>query len=107
MWLADWIAAGAGEQIPTSTIVAAVIALVSSAIAAWLGSRGVLRSADAQREADFDRRIDERLTAAETRLDAMTAERDRYREMYHLLRLAVIGKGLDPDDLQPEKPRAK
>jgi hypothetical protein len=97
VWLTE--AAGAAPELPTSTILAGVIALVSAALAAWLGARGTLRTADVQREAAFDKRVDERLSRLEARLEEMTADRDKYRELYAQLRLDVIEHGLDPDRL--------
>ena len=102
MWLAfgALIAAESSpDQVPTSTIVAAGLALVSAITAAWLGARGTLRTADTQREANFDRRVDDRLSRLEARLEEMTADRDRYREQYAQLRLDVIAAGVDPDKL--------
>lgn len=102
MWLTfgGLITAQASQnQIPTSTIVVGVLALVSAVSTAWLGARGALRTADTQRETTFDKRVDDRLVRAETRLEEMTADRDRYREQYAQLRLDVIEAGLDPDKL--------
>lgn len=101
MWLTfGLIAAEASRnEIPTSTIVAGVLALISAVSAAWLGARGTLRTADNQRETAFDQRVDERLAKAEARLEEMTADRDRYREQYAQLRLDVREAGLDPDRL--------
>lgn len=107
MWLAAGIVMAADAppaEFPIATIIAAGIALVSAVAAAWLGARGTLRTADTQREAAFDKRVDERLVKAETRLEEVLAERDRYRECYVELRLAVIGRGLDPDKLVEEEP---
>jgi hypothetical protein len=101
-----WLAVGAliaadaaADQIPTSTIVAGVIALASAALAAWLGARGTLRTADTQREVAFDKRVDDALAAGVERLEVMTADRDRYRELYAQMRLDVREAGLDPDKL--------
>lgn len=99
MWLAGFAAgAAAVDQVPTSTYIAGTIALVSAALAAWLGARGTLRTADVQREQNFDKRIDERNAYLENRNQELEAELTRYREMYVQLRLEVMSAGLNPDE---------
>ncbi|MER5608325.1 hypothetical protein AB0F93_00015 [Micromonospora tulbaghiae] len=99
-------AEAAAGDVPTSTIVAGGLALASAALAAWLGSRGTLRTAEVQREQNFDKRIDsrneylERRNAElETKVEEITADRNKYREMYVQLRIDVRARGLDPDNL--------
>jgi hypothetical protein len=99
VWLADTVAAAAGDQVPTSTIVAGVVALASAALAAWLGARGTLRTADTAREVEFDKRVDGALVREQQQNESLRADRDKYRELYVELRIAVIGEGLDPDEI--------
>lgn len=117
MWLADWFTGAAGghmptpllavraqaveaaSDVPTSTIVAGVLAIASAGIAAWLSSRGMLRTATVQREANYDKRVDERNAHLEKRNEELYAELHRYRELYAQLRLDVRAHGLDPDKL--------
>lgn len=101
MWLAGISAgaAAAADQVPTSTYIAGLVALVSAALAAWLGARGTLRTADVQRETAFDRRQDDRNVYLENRNQELDAELTRYREMYVQLRLDVLAAGMNPDEL--------
>lgn len=95
MWLAVQAAAGAD---PT-TIVAGLLALASAVFVAVIGIRGTFKTADSARETAFDKRVDDALERAQQRLEAMTTDRDKYRELYAELRMAVRAKGYDPDDI--------
>ncbi|WLS48965.1 hypothetical protein Q3V37_17915 [Micromonospora profundi] len=52
-----------------------------------------------QREANFDRRVDERLQYLEQRVQFLEQELTRYQDMYARLRLGVFAASLDPDQL--------
>lgn len=98
--VASVIAADGGSgQIPVETIVAGAIALTSAVTVAWVGFRGTLRTSDTSRSVAFDQRVDNRNAYLEKRLEEMTADRDRYRELYAQMRLDVMELGIDPDEL--------
>ncbi|MEU8023744.1 hypothetical protein AB0B88_16165 [Micromonospora haikouensis] len=75
------------------------MALASAVTVAVIGVRGTFKTADSAREVAFDQRVDNALTRAQQQLEEMTTDRNKYRELYVELRLAVIGCGLDPDDI--------
>lgn len=104
MWLARMPVAAdvSAGQVTTGMLVAGGIALLSAALAAWLGSRGMLRTADAQREANFEKRIDERNAHLEKRNEELIVELHRCREQYARLRRGVINAGLDPNQVMEE-----
>ncbi|MEU7590619.1 hypothetical protein AB0A95_30555 [Micromonospora sp. NPDC049230] len=108
---------------PAITYVAGALALIASVTAAVVGLAGTMRTTSAQRAANLDKRVDDRLEkeearnlalearnlALQARNDVLTADRDRfkddrdrYRELYVELRLEVMRAGHDPDDLLGE-----
>lgn len=96
-----WLAANTPSPVwqVATTIGGALLALVSAVLVAWFSLRGTTRTTDAARESAFEARVDARLSQAEARLEEMTVERDRYRELYAQLRVGVRNAGLDPDEL--------
>lgn len=127
MWLAEVITGAAGGDkltpmigvaataaagdLPGSTIIAGALALLSAAIAAYISSRGTLRTADVQREQNFGKRQDERNAYLEKRnqelelkVEEVTADRNRYRELFVQLRLDILERGWNPDNLDEEGP---
>jgi hypothetical protein len=95
------------------TIAVAVIGAVSAVGAALVAMKGTFRSADNTREIEFDKAVDAdraglraevaalKTENAALRADAeiKAADRDRYRELYAALRVAVRDLGKDPDKL--------
>ncbi|MFE9690883.1 hypothetical protein [Micromonospora sp. NPDC005806] len=100
MWLASGqIIRAAGGDVSGLTVAVGALAVLASIITALLGLRGTLRTSDTQREANFDKRVDERLANLEKRCTELETELRRYQEMYARLRLDVFAAGLDPDKL--------
>ena len=71
-------------------------------------NRAARERAGQERDAELDRRVDAAVLAAWQRIEELTAIVDNLRdeaaaghERYLRLRLAVIGRGLDPDELVP------
>jgi hypothetical protein len=97
----------AAQGIPAwQVVVPGVIALVATVAAAWLALRGTFRQAQTNHEVEFDKLVHARIAALEkqvaekdTRIEVVTGDRDRYREMYAQLRLDVLAAGLNPDRL--------
>lgn len=106
MWLLTGFfaeAAGSGWQ---QYLVPGALALLATVGAAWLALRGTFKTAAVTHEAEFDKlvharvaKLEDQLVDAERRLETMTADRDRYRELHAQLRLDVIAAGLHPDRL--------
>lgn len=108
MWLltgfvAAEAASAAGWQ---QYLVPGALALLATVGAAWLALRGTFKTAAVNHEAEFDKlvharvtRLEDQLVDAERRLETMTADRDRYRELHAQLRLDVFAAGLNPDRL--------
>jgi hypothetical protein len=87
-------------------VLPAAIALLATVGAAWLALRGTFRTAQTAHETEFDKLVHARITALEkqvdekdARIEVLTADRDRYRELHAQLRLDVIAAGLNPDQL--------
>ncbi|MEV0430400.1 hypothetical protein [Micromonospora sp. NPDC050495] len=99
MWLAAQIVRASGGDVSGLTVAVGALAVLATVVTALLGFRGTLRTADVQREANFDKRVDERLTRLEERNQFLESELARYRDMYARLRLDVFAAGLDPDEL--------
>ncbi len=102
MWLAAEAAAPGWQQY----ILPAALALLATVGAAWLALRGTFKTASVTHEAEFDKLVHARVQALEkqvaekdTRIEVLTADRDRYRELHAQLRLDVIAAGLNPDQL--------
>jgi len=99
VWLAGQIIRAAGGDVSGLTVAVGALAVLATLATALLGLLGTRRTADVQREANFDRRVDDRLTRLEERNQFLESEVARYREMYARLRLDVFAAGLDPDAL--------
>lgn len=107
MWLLTaFLAADAAPSGWQQYILPAVIGLAASVGAAWLALRGTFRTASVTHEAEFDKLVHARIQALEkqvaekdARIEVLTADRDRYRELHAQLRLDVIAEGLNPDRL--------
>lgn len=87
-------------------ILPAAIALLATVGAAFLALRGTFKTAAVNHETEFDKlvharvaKLEDQLVDAERRLETMTADRDRYRELHAQLRLDVFAAGLNPDQL--------
>ncbi|MGI5247759.1 hypothetical protein [Dactylosporangium sp. CA-139066] len=87
-------------------ILPAALALVGVVGAAWLALRGTFKTASVNHETEFDKLVHARIQALEkqaaekdARIEVLTADRDRYRELHAQLRLDVIAAGLNPDQL--------
>jgi hypothetical protein len=94
----------------TSTIVAAVLTLLSGLATAWFSFHGSSRATDAQRAMAFGAAVDaDRVSLRAERdelrrqLETVVIERDDYRERWVRLRVGVIGIGLDPDRLPRQR----
>ncbi|MBM0203498.1 hypothetical protein JNW90_10515 [Micromonospora sp. STR1s_5] len=101
MWLAGLAAGAAGDQL-WPIVVAGLLAVASAGLTAYAGSRGAWRTADVQRETAFDKRQDERNAHLEVRNVELEAKAARYQELYVRLRVAVIMRGYNPDELLGE-----
>lgn len=106
MWPVLAVTTAAGGDVPAITYVAGALALISAVSVAVLGLAGTLRTSSVQRAQNLDKRVDDQLAKAEARnvtlearCDVLTADRDRQRELYVELRLAVLLAGHDPDEL--------
>jgi hypothetical protein len=109
VWLlTGFLAAEAAAAAPSwqQYILPAALALFATVGAAWLALRGTFKTAAVTHEAEFDKlvharivKLEDQLVDAERRLETMTADRDRYREMHAQLRLDVIAAGQHPDRL--------
>ncbi|MFR9780137.1 hypothetical protein ACL02O_29285 [Micromonospora sp. MS34] len=82
MWLAAQIVRASGGDVSGLTVAVGALAVLATVVTALLGFRGTLRTADVQREANFDKRVDERLTRLEERNQFLESELARYRDMY-------------------------
>ena len=116
MWPVLAVTTAAGGDVPAITYVAGALALIASVTAAVVGLAGTMRTTSAQRAANLDKRVDDRLEkeearnlALQARIDVLVADRDRfkedrdrYRELYVELRLDALRAGLDPDELTGE-----
>ncbi|MFU8849454.1 hypothetical protein ACNAW0_00445 [Micromonospora sp. SL1-18] len=100
MWLAAQIVRAAGGDVSGLTVAVGALAVLATLVTAVLGLLGTRRTADVQREANFDKRVDERLAYLDQRVQFLEGELTRYQDMYSRLRLDVFAAGLDPDTLR-------
>lgn len=106
MWAAEY-------SIPVAPLLAGLSPILVAAIPAWFLFRGTRATAVSDREKQLDEQVDadrtqlrarvaaleeqnERLTSA---LSASRQQTDRVQEQYARLRLAVIDRHMDPDEL--------
>lgn len=106
MWPATVLYAEASTPGWQQYILPAAIALLATVGAAWLALRGTFKTASVTHEAEFDKLVHARVQALEkqlgekdARIEVLTGDRDRYRELHAQLRLDVIAAGLNPDQL--------
>lgn len=113
MWPAALLLIDAAAPAWQQYILPAVIALLGVVGAAWLALRGTFKTANTNREVEFDRQVDADRAALRAEiaslkdenarlrvdLETKTADRDRYRELFVRLRISVIASGLNPDEL--------
>ncbi|WP_319461221.1 hypothetical protein [Micromonospora sp. RTP1Z1] len=104
MWLAGQIVRAAGGDVSGISATLGVLAVLATLVTALLALLGTRRTADVQREANFDKRVDERLQYLEQRVQFLEQELTRYQDMYARLRLGVFAAGLDPDQLDWRSP---
>lgn len=116
MWPVLAVTAAAGGEVPAVAYVAGALAIISAVTVALISLVGTLRTANVQRAANLNKRVDDRLEkeearnlALQARIDVLVADRDRfkedrdrYRELYVELRLDALRAGLDPDELTGE-----
>lgn len=102
MWLAQLAAGAASDAVPLSTIVMGLIAVLGAIVTAYASLRGTWRTTEVQREANINKRVDDKLEKAEQRNELLEAKANRYQELYFELRFACIRKGYDPDELLGE-----
>ncbi|HLL69030.1 MAG TPA: hypothetical protein VK453_25445 [Micromonosporaceae bacterium] len=88
-------------------VLPAALALAATVIVGGLALSGTFRTAATNHETEFDKLVHARLNALDSKvaelthlLEAMTGERDRYRETNARLRLEVLAAGLDPDNMR-------
>jgi hypothetical protein len=89
-----------------ATVVGAALSLFALVGTALVSMRGSVRTSARTAETEFDRtmltdrqQLREALAAAQVRIETEAGEKHRYRELYAALRVGVIAKGMDPDDL--------
>ncbi|GAA2347017.1 hypothetical protein [Dactylosporangium salmoneum] len=106
MWPGAQLIAEAAAPAWQQYVLPAAIALLATVGAAWLALRGTFRTAQTTHETEFDKLVHARIQALEkqvdekdARIEVLTADRDRYRELHAQLRLDVIAAGLNPDQL--------
>jgi hypothetical protein len=106
VWLLTGLADAAAAPAWQQYVLPGAIALLATVGAAWIALRGTFKTAAVNHETEFDKlvharvaKLEDQLVDAERRLETMTADRDRYRELHAQLRLDVIAAGLHPDRL--------
>lgn len=104
MWLAGQITMASVGDVSGISVTMGVLAVLATVVTALLALLGTRRTADVQREANFDKRVDERLQYLEQRVQFLEQELTRYRGMYARLRLGVFAAGLRPDQLDWRSP---
>ncbi|MEU5908956.1 N-acetylmuramoyl-L-alanine amidase [Micromonospora sp. NPDC047527] len=87
------------EDVSGISVTMGVLAVLATLVTALLALLGTRRTTDVQREANFDKRVDERLQYLEQRVQFLEQELTRYQDMYARLRLGVFAASLDPDQL--------
>ncbi len=104
--LAGTVAADAASTNNVSLYIVGGIAALATVLAAVFAMKGTFRTAETAREAALDAAVDKDRQALRderdqirSRLDAVVHERDQAREQLARLRLALLKKGLDPDNL--------
>ncbi|GAA2378051.1 MULTISPECIES: hypothetical protein [Actinomycetes] len=106
MWPVARLIAEAAAPAWQQYILPALLALVGVVAAAWIALRGTFRTASVNHETEFDKLVHARIQTLEkqvaekdARIEVLTADRDRYRELHAQLRLDVLAAGLNPDRL--------
>lgn len=89
-----------------ATVIGAGLSLLALVGAALVSMRGSVRTSARTAESEFDKtmlldrqQLRDALTTERERNELLIAEKNRVRELYVALRLGVISKGMDPDEL--------